>query len=94
MCAISMLPVLNLLWIPSRANPFSGINLTTSSEMATRQIQTTGISIFNIHENTSEIHQNKAYIFVNPAAVSDFKKALRQKQTMRLSEDSTPHTKP
>ena len=50
----------NLLVIPSFANPFSGIDLTTSSEFAERQIQTIEISIFKITENISVIHQNKA----------------------------------
>ena len=53
----------------------------------------TEIVIINVHEDTSVIHQNKAYLLVNPAAVSDFKKALRRKHTMRLSEDSALHTK-
>ena len=78
--------------IPLRAISLSGLDLTTSSEMAARQIQTTEISIFNIHEHIYVIHQNKALLLVNPAAVSDFKKALRRKQTMRLSESSAPHT--
>ena len=59
---------LNLLVIPSRANPVSGIDLTTSSEIAECQIQTTEISIFVIHENISVIHQNKAY---KPLATSN-----------------------
>ena len=65
----------NLLVIPSRSNHFSGIELTTSSEIAERQIQTTEISTFKIHENISVIHQNKAELLVNSAAVSNFKKA-------------------
>ena len=46
----------------------------------------------NFRKITSVIHQNKAELIVNPAAVSDFKKALQRKQTLRLSEDSAPHT--
>ena len=34
------------------------------------------------------IHQNKALLLVNPAKVSDFKKALQRKHTMRLSENN------
>jgi hypothetical protein len=36
----------------------------------------------NIHENTNVKHQLKAQLLVNPAALSDFKKALRRKYTM------------
>jgi hypothetical protein len=38
----------------------------------------------------SVIHRFKDELLVNPATVSYFKKALRRKQTMLLSEDSTP----
>ena len=64
--------------------------MATSGEMAERQIQIKLLKIFNFHTITSAIHQIKAELLVNPASVSDFKKALRRKQTMLLSEDSTP----
>jgi hypothetical protein len=48
------------------------------------------LKIFNFHKITSAIHKNKVELVVNPAAVSDFKKDLLRKQTMRLSEDSAP----
>ena len=43
--------------------------------------------------HTSVIYRFKDELLVNPAIVSDFKKALRQKQTMILSEDNTPLNK-
>jgi hypothetical protein len=42
--------------------------------------------------NTCILHNLKHEHLINPAAVSDFKKALRRKQTMRFSEDSSRHT--
>jgi hypothetical protein len=36
-------------------------------------------------KDTSVIHRLKDELLVNPATVSDFKKALRRKHTMRLS---------
>ena len=41
------------------------------------------------HEITHVRYQIKATLVVNPANMSDFKKAFRRKQTMLLSEDST-----
>ena len=67
--------------------------MTTSDEMGERQIQIKLLEIFNFHTITRAIHQIKALLLGNPATVSDFKKALRQKQTMLLSEDSTPSNK-
>ena len=39
-------------------------------------------------KDTSDIHRIKDELLVNPATVSDFKKALRRKHNIRLSEDS------
>ena len=59
------------------SNPVSGIDLATSGEMAERQIQIKLLEIFNFHTITSAIHQIKAERVVNPATMSDFKKAER-----------------
>jgi hypothetical protein len=74
------------------SDPVSGIDLTTPGEMAERQIEIKLFKIFNFYTITSAIHQIKAELVVNPATMSDFKKALQRKQTMLLSEDRTPHT--
>jgi hypothetical protein len=60
--------------------------------MVERQIKIKLFKIFNFHTITSAIQQIKA-LLVNPATMSDFKKALRRKKTMLLSEDSTPSNK-
>lgn len=65
----------------------------TSSENAERQIQINYYKKFNFDEITHSIYQNKATLVVNPANVSDFKNVLQRKQTMLLSEDSTPVNK-
>ena len=57
---------------------------TTSGEIEEREIQNTKFVILNIPENTSVLH----HLF------KPFKKALRRKHTMRLSEDRAPCTKP
>jgi hypothetical protein len=64
-----------------------------SGEIAERQILNTEIVKLNIHKNRSVRHRFKDELLVNPAAVSDFKMALRRKHTMRLSEDSALLTK-
>ena len=80
-------------YCPLTPRCFNGIDLTTSSGMAEHQIQIKLLEIFNFHTITSAIHKIKALLLVNPATMSDFKKALLRKQTMLLSEDSTPSNK-
>jgi hypothetical protein len=53
--------------------------LTTSGEIAERQIQMTEIVIINIHKNTSVIHRLKDERLGNPAAVSDFQRGFTAK---------------
>jgi hypothetical protein len=55
--------------------------MTTASESAGRQIQTTRNLIIKIPQ-TSILHHFKDKLVVSPTTVSDFKKALQRKHTI------------